>query len=78
MTPTSLAAVGASGYRYTVTWDIDTIDWRPISLDFFMAPLALQETVMAVWLIAKGFDPSAAVAQSAGSTSTPRAVASAA
>ena len=24
-----LAAVGASGYRYTVTWDIDTIDWRP-------------------------------------------------
>jgi peptidoglycan/xylan/chitin deacetylase (PgdA/CDA1 family) len=25
-----LAAVGAAGYRYTVTWDIDTIDWRPI------------------------------------------------
>lgn len=25
-----LAAVGAAGYRRTVTWDIDTIDWRPI------------------------------------------------
>lgn len=25
-----LAAVGAAGYRYTVTWDVDTIDWRPI------------------------------------------------
>ena len=24
-----LAAVGGAGYRYTVTWDIDTIDWRP-------------------------------------------------
>jgi peptidoglycan/xylan/chitin deacetylase (PgdA/CDA1 family) len=28
-----LAAVGATGYRYTVTWDIDTIDWRPIKND---------------------------------------------
>jgi peptidoglycan/xylan/chitin deacetylase (PgdA/CDA1 family) len=28
-----LAAVGAAGYRYTVTWDIDTIDWRPIDND---------------------------------------------
>lgn len=28
-----LAAVGAAGYRYTVTWDIDTIDWRPIKND---------------------------------------------
>jgi peptidoglycan/xylan/chitin deacetylase (PgdA/CDA1 family) len=28
-----LAAVGAAGYRYTVTWDIDTIDWRPIQND---------------------------------------------
>jgi len=28
-----LAAVGAAGYRYTVTWDIDTIDWRPIVND---------------------------------------------
>jgi peptidoglycan/xylan/chitin deacetylase (PgdA/CDA1 family) len=25
-----LAAVGAAGYRSTVTWDVDTIDWRPI------------------------------------------------
>jgi len=28
-----LAAVGAAGYRYTVLWDVDTIDWRPISND---------------------------------------------
>ncbi len=28
-----LAAVGAAGYRYTVTWDVDTIDWRPIVND---------------------------------------------
>ena len=28
-----LAAVGAAGYRKTVTWDIDTIDWRPIAND---------------------------------------------
>lgn len=28
-----LAAVGAAGYRYTVTWDIDTIDWRPLKND---------------------------------------------
>jgi peptidoglycan/xylan/chitin deacetylase (PgdA/CDA1 family) len=28
-----LAAVGAAGYRMTVTWDIDTIDWRPIVND---------------------------------------------
>jgi peptidoglycan/xylan/chitin deacetylase (PgdA/CDA1 family) len=28
-----LAAVGAGGYGYTVTWDIDTIDWRPIKND---------------------------------------------
>jgi peptidoglycan/xylan/chitin deacetylase (PgdA/CDA1 family) len=28
-----LAAVGAAGYALTVTWDIDTIDWRPINND---------------------------------------------
>ena len=28
-----LAAVGAAAYRYTVTWDVDTIDWRPIAND---------------------------------------------
>jgi peptidoglycan/xylan/chitin deacetylase (PgdA/CDA1 family) len=28
-----LAAVGANGYPYTVTWDVDTIDWRPIVND---------------------------------------------
>lgn len=28
-----LEAVGAAGYRLTVTWDIDTIDWRPIDND---------------------------------------------
>jgi peptidoglycan/xylan/chitin deacetylase (PgdA/CDA1 family) len=28
-----LAAVGVAGYRATVTWDVDTIDWRPIVND---------------------------------------------
>lgn len=28
-----LAAAGAAGYDYTVTWDVDTIDWRPIAND---------------------------------------------
>jgi peptidoglycan-N-acetylglucosamine deacetylase len=28
-----LAGVGAAGYRYTVMWDVDTIDWRPINND---------------------------------------------
>jgi peptidoglycan/xylan/chitin deacetylase (PgdA/CDA1 family) len=29
----ALAAIGASGYRFTILWDIDTIDWRPIAND---------------------------------------------
>jgi peptidoglycan/xylan/chitin deacetylase (PgdA/CDA1 family) len=28
-----LAGVGSGGYRYTVTWDVDTIDWRPVKND---------------------------------------------
>ncbi len=28
-----LATVGSAGYRWTVLWDIDTIDWRPLAND---------------------------------------------
>ncbi len=51
-------------------------DWPPTTristampLGILVAPLALQEMVMAVWLIAKGFTPTAIPAESAGETS---------
>jgi peptidoglycan/xylan/chitin deacetylase (PgdA/CDA1 family) len=33
VSPAVLVAVGEAGYARTVTWEIDTIDWRPIADD---------------------------------------------
>jgi hypothetical protein len=46
-----------------------------LSLGFFMAPLALQEMVLAIWLIAKGFDLVALAGTPTGATSGRRATA---
>jgi hypothetical protein len=74
LVPRWLSTWGLVGAALYIVAPLGSMFQLPLGL--FMAPLALQEMVMAVWLIAKGFNPPSIAAQSAGRTSVPRAAAS--
>jgi Domain of unknown function (DUF4386) len=67
LVPRWLSAWGLVGAALYIVAPLGGMFGHPVG--FFMAPLAVQEMVMAVWLIAKGFDPTAIAAEPAGEAS---------
>ena len=76
LVPRWLSAWGLVGAALYIVPPIGSV--FGLSLGVLMAPLAVQEMVMAVWLIAKGFSSRAIAAEPAGEASRWRSAASAA
>jgi hypothetical protein len=70
LVPRWLSAWGLAGAALYIVPSLGSM--FGLSLGFLMGPLAVQEMVMAVWLIARGFNSSPVAAEPAGETSVRR------